>query len=62
MVNHPNGLRIHYHLILIPLLSEHGNNFVNVGENLMKKLCTPVSISFYRNYMRNGQRPIVSSQ
>ena len=39
MGNHPNGLRIHCHLILILLLSDHVNNFINVGENLMKRLC-----------------------
>ena len=35
MGNHPNGLRINCHLILILLPNEHGNNFINVGEKVM---------------------------
>ena len=54
MGNHPNGLRIHYHLILILLLSDHVNNFNNGGENLRKRLCTLVLTNFYKNCMRSG--------
>ena len=63
MVNHPNGLRIHYHQILIQLPNEIENNFINDGGNLMtKSVSTPVLISFYKNYMRIGRQRIMTDQ
>ena len=47
---------------LILLLRDHMNKFVNNGGILMKKFYTPVSTSFYKSCMRNGQQPIISDR